>query len=190
MSGVAEPAAGKPVRLFVGVWPPDTVRERVAEVVDGLRGSHEGVRWEPPERWHVTLRFLGRVTEPGAVVEALERATLVPTEVALGPAVGLLGRQVLCVPVAGLDELAAAVQEATAELGEPPDPRPFRGHLTLARLGGRRGQRRRPAVAAARGWRGTPVAATWRVEAIHLVRSRPGPDGSTYDDVHVRRLVP
>lgn len=189
MTGEPEPA-GTPMRLFVGVWPPEAVRERVAEVVAGFRTAHEGVRWEPPERWHVTLRFLGKVSEPDAVVEALERAALVPAEVELGPEVRVLGRQVLHIPVAGLDEMAGAVEEATAELGQPPDPRPFRGHLTLARLSGRRSQRHRPAMAAAREWRGTPVAATWRVDAVHLVRSRPGPAGSRYDDIHVRRLAP
>jgi RNA 2',3'-cyclic 3'-phosphodiesterase len=184
----AEPPS-RPLRLFVGVWPPEAVRDRLAEVVGGFRTSHEGVRWEPPERWHVTLRFLGKVADAEPVVAALEDAPLVGAEVELGPTVGLLGRQVLCVPVKGLDDLAAAVREATAELGEPPDPRPFRGHLTLARLGGRhRQRRRRSGVGFTREWLETPVEGRWQVDAVHLVRSRPGPSGSTYDDLHVRRL--
>jgi RNA 2',3'-cyclic 3'-phosphodiesterase len=177
------------MRLFVGVWPPEKVRERLAETVDGFRTSHEGIRWEPPERWHVTLRFLGKVSDADAVVEALEQAPLTATDVELGPTVGLLGRQVLYVPVAGMDDLAGAVRQATAELGEPPDARGFRGHLTLARLGGRQRQRRRRSgVGFTREWLGTPVEGRWRVDAVHLVRSQPGPNGSTYDDLHVRHL--
>ena len=38
--------------------------------------------------------------------------------------------------VRDLDELAAQVVDLTADLGEPPDPRGFRGHLTLGRLRG------------------------------------------------------
>jgi RNA 2',3'-cyclic 3'-phosphodiesterase len=170
------------------------VRDVLAEVVDGFRTSHEGVRWEPPERWHVTLRFLGMVPDPQPVVEALESAPLGelgPLEAELGPKVGLLGRQVIVVPVTGLDGLAATVGEATAELGQPPDSRPFRGHVTLARLPvRRRSRRRRSAVAFVRQqWLGTPVTARWPVETVHLVQSRPGPQGSTYDDVHVRPVA-
>jgi 2'-5' RNA ligase len=54
----------------------------------------------------------------------------------VGPAVSRLGRNgsVLCVPVAGLDELAAAVLARTAHLGRPPEHRRFAGHLTVGRL--------------------------------------------------------
>lgn len=182
-------APAKPKRLFVGVWLPDDVRERLAEVVDGFRGSHEGVRWERPEQWHITLRFLGDVTDEKAVITALEQAPLLPAEAKLGPGIGMLGRQVVCVLVAGLDELAAAVQQATADLGQPVDTRPFKGHVTLARIPGRRRpQRRRSGVGFVRQWLGTPVTGEWPVDAVHLVQSHPGPSGSTYDHLHVRRL--
>jgi RNA 2',3'-cyclic 3'-phosphodiesterase len=183
-------APPKPVRLFIGVWLPEPVREVLTEVVDGSRTSHEGVRWEPPERWHVTLRFLGMVDDPGAVIAALEGAELDPAEVELGPTVGMLGREVICVPVAGLDAMAAEVRRVTADLGQQPDPRPFRAHVTLARLPGRRRARRRRSGVAfvGREWLGTPVAARWTVDTVHLVRSRPGAGGSTYDDVHVLRF--
>ena len=41
-------------------------------------------------------------------------------------------------PVEGIDELAAAVIDATRFIGEPPPDHPFVGHLTIARF------RRRP----------------------------------------------
>jgi 2'-5' RNA ligase len=91
---------------------------------------------------------------------------------------------VLVVPVAGLDALAAAVVAATAGLGRPPDDRPFRGHLTLARA--RRG-------ASVRGLAGQlagdEVAAAFPVREVRLVRSHLGPHGARYEDVHVRRLA-
>jgi 2'-5' RNA ligase len=191
-AAAAGDAPARPVRLFVGVWLPERVQDVLAEVVEGFRASHEGVRWEPRERWHVTLRFLGSVPDPDPVVAALEEAPLAPAEVELGPKVGLLGRQVIVAPVSGLDGMAAAVREATAELGQPPEPRPFEGHVTLARLPSRRrARRRRSAVTfVRRQWLGTPVTARWTVDTVHVVRSRPGPGGSTYDDLHVRRLTP
>ena len=57
-----------------------------------------------------------------------------PTAVTSGRGSAASAATVVCVPVAGLDELAAAVPRPTAAIGEPPDPRRFAGHLTLARL--------------------------------------------------------
>ncbi len=94
----------------------------------------------------------------------------------LGPTTAWFpGRQVLQVPVAGLEALAAAVLEATSPWGGAGDDRRFSGHLTVARM---RGRARGPASLA-----GASLAATWRVRAIELVSSVLGPGGSRYDTV-------
>ncbi|MDQ4097048.1 MAG: RNA 2',3'-cyclic phosphodiesterase, partial [Actinomycetota bacterium] len=123
-------------RLFVAVWPPPDVVERVAAVP---RPSLPGLRWTDPAQWHVTLRFLGRVHDAAPVEEALADVVAAPVEAVVGPEVGRFGQRVLHVPVGGLGDLAAAVASATAALGEPPEDRAFSGHLTLARV--RRGAR-------------------------------------------------
>lgn len=120
---------------------------------------------------HVTLQFLGEVDDPGAVVAGLDAATLPGATARAGPAVARLGRQVLCVPVAGLDDLAAAVVAAT---GHPPEDRPFRGHVTLARARGRGATV--PTVAA-----GQPVELVWPVREVALVRSHLDADGARYE---------
>jgi 2'-5' RNA ligase len=82
-----------------------------------------------------------------------------------------LGATVLCLPVGGLDALAGAVVAATADLGQPPEDRPFRGHLTVARA--RRG-----------GLRGLPrlaLAARWPVTELTLVASTLGREGARYE---------
>ena len=56
------------VRLFVAVWPP----ESVVEMLLGLdRPEGPDLRWTTEPQWHVTLRFLGDVDDPGPVTEAL-----------------------------------------------------------------------------------------------------------------------
>jgi 2'-5' RNA ligase len=90
----------------------------------------------------------------------------------MGPACSLLGRNVLQVPVTGLEELAGAVVGATADLGRPPRPGPFHGHLTLAR--GRRPGDLRPLV-------GRPASSSWPVTGLTLVSSVAGPAGSRYE---------
>ncbi|MCX7621006.1 MAG: RNA 2',3'-cyclic phosphodiesterase [Acidimicrobiales bacterium] len=144
-------------RLFVAVWPPAPVLEQLEALT---RPVIPGVRYTRRDQWHVTLRFLGEV-EVGDVAAALEEFHAPAATAELGPAVRTLGRHVLCVPVSGLDELASAVVTATADIGEPPGPRPFCGHVTLARLG-----RRAPHEIG-----GERIAARFLVSEIHLVES-------------------
>ena len=160
-------------RLFVAVWPPPDVVQAIATLP---RPPVIGLRWTRPEQWHVTLRFLGWVEDVDPVSEALAAATaeLPPVEASVGPALGRFGGRVLHVPVEGLDPVATAVVNATADLGKPPEDRPFAGHLTLARVA--KGVRvdLRPLV-------GEPVSGRWPVEEVTLVESRLSPAGARYE---------
>lgn len=162
------------MRLFVAVTPPDDV----LSLVDALaRPGVVGMRWTTRPQWHVTLRFLGRVDEAivDDLVDALRSVDVPPDAVAsLGPATARFGQRVLQVPVDGLDELAARVVDSTASFGEAPEDRPFRGHLTLARVG--RGAGRvdlRPLC-------GTPISAAWPVRGFELYASELHPHGARY----------
>ncbi len=157
-------------RLFLAVWPPVEV---VEELMTLRRKDQRGIRFVPPESWHVTLRFFG-----DAVIEDVEDAlddVELPAAVArFGPAVDALGERVLVVPVAGVEELAATVTAATRTIGEPPPRRAFHGHLTIARI--KRDARMPPAL-------GAMVDGTFEVDELALVRSRLDPDGARYDTV-------
>lgn len=159
-----------PPRLFFAIWPPEEV---VSELRTLRRKNQRGVRFIDPERWHITLRFLGN-TEVEPVVEAMEGVELPASTARLGPAVDVLGERVLAVPVAGVDDLAEVVTGRTRSLGEPPPRRSFRGHLTVARL--HRGARLPPTV-------GQLVDACFEVEEISLVWSRLHPNGSRYESI-------
>src|SRR6478609_506592 len=118
------------MRLFVAVWPPPSVITHIAELP---RVERAGVRWTTADQWHVTLRFLGSVDDAEPVVDALQSVTaLAAVDAVLGPITRRLGA-VLCVPVGGLESVAAAVVSSTRTIGASPDDRPFRGHITLAR---------------------------------------------------------
>jgi len=174
------------VRLFVAVWPP----ESVVEMLLGIdRPDVVDLRWTTEPQWHVTLRFLGEVDDPGPVVEALRvvpevvRGGGTGVRAALGPTSAWFpGRQVLQVPVRGLEALADAVLDATAPWGEGGDDHRFSGHLTLARV---RGRARGPASLA-----GASVAATWQVRAFELVSSELGRGGARYRTVSTVPLSP
>lgn len=156
-------------RLFVAVWPDAPTAAVLAALP---REERPGVRWVRPELCHVTLRFLGPA-DPDEVLDALLAVHHPPVTAVAGPRVARLGQGVLMVPVAGLDSLAAEVVRCTAVLGRPPDPRPFLGHLTLARLKSRH----------ARGLAGAEVAGEWPVTSIRLVASDTRADGPEYRTV-------
>jgi RNA 2',3'-cyclic 3'-phosphodiesterase len=172
------------VRLFVAVDVPEPVRTALWKAAAPLRQSAPKARWVTPERWHLTLQFLGHleVERVPDVEAALAAASLLPPfELALSGQAGHFGGRVVwagLAPSDGLAGLAAAVREQLAARALPVDDRPFRAHLTLARASGRS---RLPApllTAALPGWRGPRHA--WTVEAVELVRSVLGRGGSMY----------
>jgi len=157
-------------RLFVAVRPPDEVVEMLRALP---RKDQRGVRFVPPENWHATLRFLGDAYIDD-VAEALSRAELPAAEARLGPAIDMLGSHSVMAPVAGLDQLARAVDAATEGLGTL-EPRPsYRGHITVARV--KRGAIVRKVV-------GMLCDATFEVDEVALVESRLRPEGSQYRTV-------
>ena len=119
----------------------------------------------------MTVRFLGNA-DPAVVSVALDGVANECSEshVRLGPRVSRLGRTVICVPAAGLEALATTIGRATSDLGDPPDPRPFRGHVTLARL------RRRAAC----GLAGTPYSDEFLADEMHLVQSTTRREGAEH----------
>lgn len=163
---------------FLGVVPSGAAVEELAAFD---RPAAEGIRWEPAERLHVTLRYTAVVHEElvarlDAVATEVARRAEAPT-ISLGPATEILGRDgTLVVPATGAEQLAGLVDELLDELGVaaelgPRDHR-FYGHLTLARR--RRGSVPEELV-------GRPLATSFVPEALHLIVSQPGPDGSVYD---------
>lgn len=164
------------MRLFVGVWPSVEV-VRQLERID--RPEHPAMRWTTPSQWHVTLRFLGEVdrSEVPLLTDALRGALrrCPRRTVTVGPATERLGRRTLVVPVDGVGDLAIAVGSATGSYGDPPEDRPFAGHLTLARG---RGGRPVPAHLA-----GEEVASRWVAEEVVLACSHLDASGARYEPV-------
>lgn len=161
-------------RLFVGVFPPAGALSHLDAALTAIRPGLR--RWQPAERWHVTLVFLGDVAPQrlAGLSAALEDVcgTAQPLSLRLAGA-GTFGTgrgaAVLWVGVEGEGLAEFAAQVARAVLPEA-DDQPFRAHLTLARW--RPPERPDPAVARTlRSYRGPP----WPVEEVVLVRSHLGP---------------
>lgn len=154
-------------RLFVCLWLPDEVRAALEEL---HRKDQVGARFVAPERWHVTLRFVGEA-DPNEVATCLRAARFEPTTVRLGPAVDIVGERTLFVPAGGADELAAEVVRLTRHLGDQPLRPRFLGHVTIARLKKRANMPRAL---------GELVDASWDPLEVALVESTLSPDGPRY----------
>lgn len=146
-----------------------------------MRGLPGAPRWSAPERWHLTLLFLGAVPEDcvgplgTAAAPAVAAAPPMALRLAGGGRFGSLRRPQ--VAWAGLDgdvgplvELAVRLADAARGLRLPVEDRPFRPHLTLGRW-----RPRDPADGALTerlaGYRGPG----WAVTEVRLWESHLGP---------------
>jgi RNA 2',3'-cyclic 3'-phosphodiesterase len=165
------------MRLFVGVAPPPAVLDDLDAACAPLRPLRDDLRWTNRPAWHITLAFLGEVTDLSLtrLLPRLERAArrhcAVTLSLAGAGAFPKPGRaNVLWTGVTGdrrgLAELAASVAAAARRSGAvPPDTRGFQPHLTLARC--RAPADVRSVVASLQGYQGPE----WTAEEIYLIRS-------------------
>jgi 2'-5' RNA ligase len=139
------------------------------------RPSVPGVHWSTPEQWMVKVRPLGYVDDRTVppLIDALkaELDGAPAVECVLGPATRRIGGQWLGAPVAGLDNLAAVVFEATERLVPVTHPQPFQADIVLARG-------RVPKELA-----GRPVSAWWTARSLSLVADRSSPGAPRYENL-------
>ena len=180
------------MRLFVAVEIDTAVARRLAELSEKLRDRARAraprarITWVPADRLHFTLRFLGEVDDQrGAAIAAVlaPPLTVAPFDMRVG-GVGAFPEsgapRVLWVSLAeGGEALRQIERELSARLatcGVPRDARPFRPHLTLARVREPAGLRSGPLFDGV----GDLNFGASRVDAITLFESRLSPKGPSY----------
>ncbi|HEX2948045.1 MAG TPA: RNA 2',3'-cyclic phosphodiesterase [Armatimonadota bacterium] len=133
------------IRSFIAIEIERTILERLTAVQQELRQSGADVSWTRPEGIHLTLKFLGNISQEQvpAIGDALNVIAGYYRSFPLyASGVGgfphLRRPRVLWAGVAADDDvlqrLANDVDRAMAELGFPREDRPFRAHLTLGRV--------------------------------------------------------
>ncbi len=170
------------MRLFTALDPSDALRAQAAQL--RAPGALDA-RWSSPDQYHVTLRFLGEV-EPDRAARydtALARVDAAP------PACRPYGLDVLpsrrhpSVLILGLDRtdsllaLYDSVSTALEAEGLDPEERPYRPHVTLARLDDV------PAEAVHRFLDRHDAGAlpSFHPDRFHLYESTLTPDGAVHD---------
>jgi RNA 2',3'-cyclic 3'-phosphodiesterase len=167
-------------RLFVGIDLPDVIDAQLQLLGGGIPGA----RWEPADKLHITLLYLGEV-DGGTqrdVEAALRRIVMAPFSVAIAGVGHFPPRGVPRSIWAGLSDDSAVhslhgkVERALSTLDIEPDDRKFIPHVTLARL------RDAPERKVAEFLAGNSLFRTpeFDVEAFQLFSSIRSPSGSKY----------
>jgi 2'-5' RNA ligase len=174
------------MRAFIAIDLPENIRATLAQRQAAFRAACPEARWTRPEGIHLTLKFLGEISEKqtGQVNEAL--CALGPVEKfsievkgfgffpdARRPRVFWAGLEA----PPDLEELAKKVEAAMSKLGFPVEGRPLTPHLTLARF---KIPRPQPALQALLE---PPLLGRFEVSDFYLFESKLAPQGAEYRKV-------
>jgi RNA 2',3'-cyclic 3'-phosphodiesterase len=134
------------IRAFIAVELPEELKKELAELETQLKkNSPSVVKWVDPNSIHVTLKFLGEVSEESidelmlAIEESTQGISPFKLEVSEVGAFPNLDRvQVVWVGMKGelakVSQLQKRIESNTEQLGFPRESRAFTPHLTLGRV--------------------------------------------------------
>ena len=181
-------------RVFVALPLSSEAADASRRAQDRLRSvvpTAAHLRWVDPESMHVTMKFIGSLPNDLLATAAdIVRTAAEQTDHCEGEALGIQAfpaaqrARVLVVALTTpppLATLQARLEAAFAGLGVAAEQRPFRAHVSLARL-------RQPRDA--RPWIESAVFSSFRAAFRHVVlfRSDLRPDGARYVPLHTARL--
>lgn len=169
------------LRLFVGLGLPETHRDALSMLERGIPGA----RWVEADNYHVTLRFVGEVSESDAddvhtALSALSFDAFAMSLVGVGHFGKLRKARSLWVgiePVDPVRHLQAKIESAIVRAGFPREERRFRPHVTLARIKGETGHHLANFLSEHGDFR-TPA---FDVSSFHLFRSQLTRSGPVYE---------
>lgn len=177
------------MRTFIAIDLTPEIKNDLTRWQETFRGLSSDAQWARPGGTHLTLKFLGEITQEqtGRVVQALQHSKASPKFTiefrgfgffpeARRPRVFWVG--VLAPPELG--QLAGQVEAALQELGFARETRPFSPHLTLARF---RNPRPQPALREAAEMQSEFVLGRLDVSEFFLYESRLHPQGAEYRKV-------
>jgi RNA 2',3'-cyclic 3'-phosphodiesterase len=126
-------------RLFIALDLPDEVKDDLANICFGIPGA----KWVPKDQMHLTVRFIGDISEQGyhAVASALSDVVASSFSIDI-KSVGYFpphnNPKLLWVGIeknGPIMDLRKAVEACLRQADVEPEERKFAAHITLARLG-------------------------------------------------------
>ena len=135
-------------RAFIAIELPHHIRTAILNVQNRLKPGLKGIRWVYPGNIHLTLRFLGDITnsEITAVKAVLsetarEFSPFLLSAKSIGTFPGLNRPRVMWIGLGGeiipLKDLVLGLENNLEAIGIERDARSFSGHLTIGRVKGK-----------------------------------------------------
>ncbi len=189
------------IRSFIAIELPGELKLELVQLQARLKVDNQPrIKWVNPNGMHLTLKFLGNIdpTMIDPITEAMTGAaqkippfTLDIQQLGVFP--GLKRVQVIWVGLGGdvdkMKQLHRLLEANLARLGFTPEQRPFKPHLTLARVGNE-------ALPDERQRLGELIADTRfetnqliRVDSINLIRSQLTREGAIYSRISSAELL-
>ena len=171
------------MRIFIALDIPAEIRARLTEYMERARSYAPEARWARVEGLHVTLKFVGhvsdeRVEQIKAALASIKTAPFVVRFEGVGFFPNPKAARVFWAGVDGgneLPQLASAIDAALEKLGVERETKPYHPHLTLARTSARPLRELQPLLADS-----PPQFGTMTAREFFLYQSQPQRGGSKY----------
>ncbi|MGE5654747.1 MAG: RNA 2',3'-cyclic phosphodiesterase [Bacillota bacterium] len=183
------------MRVFIALEMPDAAAEVLRPCLAQLEREIGGVKWVAAHNLHLTLKFLGEVSQEqfdglNSMLASIARRTT-PFVLTYGqagffrsggePSVIWLG----VAPHQELQLLATQVASGAERLIPTPDRKPFRPHITLGRV---RQPYRGPSLEIVSERVGALALPAWPAQELCVIKSELTPQGPIYSILSRHRL--
>jgi 2'-5' RNA ligase len=126
------------VRCFVAIELPDSMREQIGQIEEGLR--IQGLRLVRPDLCHITLKFLGDVPPERieSICDALRSVHVDPFNVSVKGIGSFPGKSVRVVWLGlegSFEDIFQQAEDSLSQFGFERERKRFSPHITLGRVG-------------------------------------------------------
>ncbi len=187
------------MRTFIAIELPEEIKKRLKEIQAVLRKTGCDAKWVEPDNIHLTLKFLGEISEEqlpavkAAVGQVAQENNSYRISVSgIGAFPRTTSPRVIWAGVnAGGNEtgkIAQQLEESLFTLGFPREERPFSCHITLGRTRSSSGIHHLVKLMTDTSSPLLPESLEFQAAAITLFQSKLSPKGPTYEPLSVSRL--
>lgn len=183
------------MRAFVAIELSDEIKGCLSQAQSHLKYSGADVKWVEKENIHLTLKFLGDITEDkakkvGTMLEGIASSAK-PFELTLKDIGAFPKTDSPRVIWAGLDkgakestDIAKRTDEELLKIGFEPEARPFAAHITIGRVRSPKNKEalKEKILSVPKSW--LSDSSSQRISSIALFQSTLTPDGPVYTKIY------
>jgi len=186
------------MRAFIAIEISEEIRSALAQIQSHLKYAGGDVKWVEPHNIHLTLKFLGEISEEKSekiksILDEIGKATN-PFEITIKDIGAFPKIEYPRVIWVGLDKganesrvLAEKIDESLSKIGFQKETRPFASHLTIGRV--RSSKNKEALKEKIFSSPQSTVHSPQLISSVILFKSTLTPKGPIYTKLHEARLV-